>query len=133
MTTNVHSQRPYESLSDLWNMVARTAYTQLRYSILLLGLCTLLMGLMFIFPIFGLLFGDSQVALYSSLALALMVVTYLPTLLFYRCSPFWAPGLPVVALLYLAMTWTSAWRYWNGETSRWKNRVYSREEPSDSV
>ena len=28
------------------------------------------------------------------------------------------------ACLFLAMTWTSARRYWSGERSRWKNRSY---------
>jgi hypothetical protein len=35
-------------------------------------------------------------------------------------------SLPLAATLYLAMTWTSALRYWRGERSRWKNRVYDR-------
>src|SRR4029077_13624267 len=43
-TTSVHSRRPYPELGGLWDMVARSAYTQLRYSPVLLagtvaGLC----------------------------------------------------------------------------------------------
>src|SRR5262249_39124858 len=45
-TTSVHSRRPYPGLGGLWDMVARSAYTQLRYSPALLagtvaGLCWL--------------------------------------------------------------------------------------------
>ena len=32
LSTSVRSVRPYLGLADLWNMVARSAYTQLRYS-----------------------------------------------------------------------------------------------------
>src|SRR5260221_5731353 len=32
LTTNVISVRPYPRLSELWDMIARSAYTQLRYS-----------------------------------------------------------------------------------------------------
>jgi len=34
--------------------------------------------------------------------------------------------LPLVAAVFLAMTWTSAIRYWGGEHTRWKGRVYRR-------
>jgi hopene-associated glycosyltransferase HpnB len=37
LTTDVRSRRPYPSLAGLWDMVARSAYTQLRYSPLLLA------------------------------------------------------------------------------------------------
>src|SRR5215831_7810 len=45
-STSVHSRRPYPGLGGLWDMVARSAYTQLRYSPVLLagtvaGLCWL--------------------------------------------------------------------------------------------
>jgi hypothetical protein len=36
LTTAIRSARPYRGLADLWNMIARSAYTQLRYSPLLL-------------------------------------------------------------------------------------------------
>jgi hypothetical protein len=32
----------------------------------------------------------------------------------------------LIAGLFLAMTWTSAIRYWRGERTRWKGRVYRR-------
>ena len=33
LTTDVRSVRPYDRLEDIWNMVARSAYTQLNYSV----------------------------------------------------------------------------------------------------
>jgi hypothetical protein len=57
-------------------------------------------------------------------SLVIMFLTYVPTLRFYHRSWAWALGLPLVAALFLAMTWTSAIRYWRGERTRWKGRVY---------
>ena len=40
-------------------------------------------------------------------------------------SPLWLVLTPLGASLYLAMTWSSAIRYWRGMRSRWKGRVYA--------
>jgi hypothetical protein len=82
------------------------------------------MGIMFVAPVLFLLFAGPIAVDISLLALAIMVSSYLPTLRFYDRNLGWVLSLPFIAVLYLAMTWTSAWRYWKGETSRWKNRVY---------
>ena len=39
-------------------------------------------------------------------------------------QPLWALALPLIATLYLAMTWTSALRYYRRTRARWKDRVY---------
>lgn len=119
LSRDVVSLRRQERLMDVWNMVARTAFTQLRYSTGLLLLCTFLMIGLFGLPLLG-LFGDLDFAL----ALAGMLLSFLPTLRFYGLPVFWAFLLPVTAGLYLAMTWSSALRFWRGERSRWKGRVY---------
>lgn len=127
LTRAVLSQRPYVTLSEIWEMVARTAYTQLFYSTALLLLCTFIMGLMYIAPIAG-LWVLHGVAFWSALAaLVCMLIAYLPTLNFYGLNFAWAFSMPVIAVLYLLMTWTSAWRYWKGERSRWKGRVYQKD------
>ena len=120
LSHDVSSHRDYAGLAPIWNMVARTAYTQLRQSPLLLSLCTLVMALVFWAPLVALAAG-SNVAI---IGLVAMIVSYQPVLRFYRRSPLWALALPVIGTLYLAMTWTSAIRAWRGERSRWKGRVY---------
>ncbi len=50
------SLRPYDDLRTIWNMVARTAFNQLRYSALLLFLCTVIMIIVFWVPVAGLFF-----------------------------------------------------------------------------
>jgi hopene-associated glycosyltransferase HpnB len=126
LSHSAKSQRPYPSLSSFWNMVARTAFTQLRYSVLLLLLTTLLMILVFWCPLFGLAHRPMIVTTASWLGLVSMWAAYLPVVRFYRQSPFLVITLPFVALLYLSMTWSSAVRYWRGQRSQWKGRSYGR-------
>jgi len=49
-----------------------------------------------------------------------------PVLRYYGLSALRALTLPLVAGLFLAMTWSSALRYWRGTRSAWKGRVYTR-------
>jgi len=126
LTHSARSQRPYPSLSSFWNMVARTAFTQLRYSLLLLLLTTLLMVLVFWCPVLGLAHRSMTVRAVSCVGLVSMWAAYLPVVRFYRQTPFLVITLPVVASLYLLMTWSSAIRYWRGQRSMWKGRSYGR-------
>ncbi len=121
---SVVSTRRYERLAPIWEMVARSAFTQLRYSGSLLALCTLLMSLLFLGPFAGMLWGDGDTRAFALAALVCMFGSYWPTLRYYGRTAAWAPLLPAIAAFYLAMAWTSALRYWRGERSRWKNRVY---------
>jgi hopene-associated glycosyltransferase HpnB len=124
LTHGVLSQRPYGELTEIWQMVARTAYTQLRYSIALLMACTFIMLLLYWWPLYALLI--EQASIINLLSILLMCILYLPTLRFYRFSPLWSFTLPLISALYLLMTWTSATRYWRGERSRWKGRSYQK-------
>jgi len=125
LTRSVISQRKYTKLSDIWNMVARTAFTQLKYSISLLILCTIMMAASFIFPFLGLLSNNIYAILISWLALSVMIITYMPTIKFYGLSKLWALTLPISGVLYLMMTWSSAIRFFMGKRSEWKGRTYS--------
>jgi hopene-associated glycosyltransferase HpnB len=127
LTHSVKSTRPYQHLQDIWDMVARSAFAQLRYSAALLVLCTLSMALVYVVPVFLAASQNMLVRFFSLISLAIMFLTYIPILRFYHRSWTWALGLPLIAALFLAMTWTSAIRYWRGERSRWKGRVYQRQ------
>ena len=124
LTHSAHSLRSYEDLADIWNMVARTAFCQLRYSATLLAVTTMIMLLVFWLPIAGLFFPVVAAEIISACALAAMILSYLPTLKFYGQSRRLALVLPLIATLYLAMTWTSAIRFWAGSGSFWKGRFY---------
>lgn len=125
LTHGVISQRPYVTLSEIWHMVARTAYTQLYYSVALLFACTFIMTLMYWWPLVSTFAFPGVATLLNVLSLAIMLILFVPTLRFYALNPLWALLMPIVAGLYLLMTWTSAVRYWRGERTRWKGRSYS--------
>lgn len=126
LTHSARSLRRY-TLADVWKMVARTAYTQLRYSPWLLALCTALLLLYCELPAAILVGGSGSLRPLALGAYALLALPYVPTLSYYRLSACWALLLPITAALFLAMTWTSAIRYYHGERSRWKGRSYQRE------
>jgi len=119
------SHRGYAELTQIWNMVARTAYTQLKYSTILLTLCTFIMGTMFwLAPFAFLFFSTLNLFVIGMLTWIAMFFAYTPTLVYYQRSLFWVLALPLIGTLYLAMTWTSALRYWYGERAHWKDRRY---------
>lgn len=122
LTQRTISLRAYPRVTDIWNMVARTAYTQLGYSPLLLGGTVLGMAITYFLPPFLLLSGGGA-ALIGALSWAAMAVAYAPMLRFYGLSLAWAPLLPAAASVYLAATVRSAWRHWRGRGGEWKGRV----------
>ena len=126
LTHSVKSVRGYRRLKEIWDMVARAAFAQLRYSVGLLVLYTLAMLLVYGIP--AVVVASSNIVMrgLSLGSLAIMFLTYVPILRFYNRSWAWALCLPFIAALFLAMTWTSAVRYWQGEQTRWKGRVYRR-------
>jgi hopene-associated glycosyltransferase HpnB len=124
LSNDARALRPYQSLASIWDMVARTAYTQLRYSRALLIGCTLLMVLSYLVPISALFSESRNAQLLGAIGLTAMLGSYLPTVRYYGLPTYWVLTLPAAAVLFLAMTWTSAIRYARGERSRWKNRSY---------
>jgi hopene-associated glycosyltransferase HpnB len=132
LTTSVVSVRPYPKLADLWQMVARSAYIQLRYSPWLLGATVAGLAFVYVLPPAGAIAGLAAGAATAPAALAagaglaswtLMSLTYLPMLRLYRLSPLRAPGLPLIAMLYAAMTVDSARRHYAGRGAEWKGRT----------
>lgn len=126
LTHSVLSLRSYDRLSGIWNMVARTAFTQLRYSVIVLILCSAIMVMAFWLPVAGLLFPSASAKIISAAALCGMFLCYLPTLKFYGLSRIWGVAMPLIGTLFLGMTWTSAIRFWQGKGSQWKDRSYSK-------
>ena len=127
LTRETKSLRPYPRLGDIWRMVARTAYTQLRYSPLLLAGTVLGLGITYLVPP-ALTFAGGAAGWLALAAWAAMSLAYLPMLRFYGLSPLWAPLLPATSLVYLAATLDSARRYWRGAGGEWKGRVEWRSQ-----
>jgi len=117
------SLRGHTSFGEIRDMIARTAYTQLGYSPLLLAGTLLGMFLTYGVPAIFTFSPYPPVWRMSLAAWALMTLTYLPTVRFYGLSPLWAPALPATALFYSYSTWLSAVRYWKGRGGQWKGRA----------
>jgi hopene-associated glycosyltransferase HpnB len=129
LTSRSHSIRPYTALAPIWNMVARTAYTQLRYSPALLAGTVAGMALLYAAPLAAVATGGSRrrldVAAPGIVALGVMSAAYAPTIRLYH-QPWWrALTLPLAGVLYTAMTVDSALRHARGAGGRWKGRVFT--------
>jgi hopene-associated glycosyltransferase HpnB len=122
LTQGTESLRLYPEIADIWNMVARTAYTQLHYSPLLLAGTVLGLVVTYLAPVL-LLFAGGKAALLGLAAWLIMTGCYAPMLRFYGRSLLWAPLLPAAASVYLGATIASAWRHWRGRGGEWKGRV----------
>lgn len=123
LTRASRSLRGYGSFGEIRDMIARTAFTQLRYSALLLLGTLIGMLLTYVAPV-ALLFAKVPCAIIlGAAAWAIMSLTFLPTLRIYRLSPLWAPLLPFAAVFYSYATWLSAMRYWRGRGGQWKGRA----------
>ncbi len=118
------SIRPYPGAADIWRMVARTAYVQLRFSPLLLLGTVLGLALVWLAPPALALFAHGPARMLGALAWAASAATYLPTLHRFRQSPLWALALPGIACFYLAATIGSALDHHRGRGVVWKRRAY---------
>jgi hopene-associated glycosyltransferase HpnB len=150
LTTRITSERPYPRLADLWQMIARSAYTQLRYNPLLLLGTVLGLAFVYLVPPAALLTGllgagavgavgaggvgwltagwltagwltaGWLTAAAGGAAWLLMTVSYIPMLRLYRLSPLRAVWLPLIALAYTAMTLDSARRHYTRRPVTWR-------------
>ena len=122
LTRKSVSLRAYKTFAEIRDLIARTAFTQLGYSPLLLLGTLLGMFLTYIVPPAFAFHTQPLVWRFSLAAWALMAISYLPTVRYYRLWPLWAPLLPVAAVFYSYATWLSAARYWLGRGGQWKGR-----------
>jgi hopene-associated glycosyltransferase HpnB len=122
--TQACSVRPYPHVADVWRMITRTAYVQLRYSPLLLIGTVLGMTVTWIVPPVATLSGPFTASMVGLAAWILLSASYLPTLKRYERSWLWAPFLPLVAVFYTAATVTAAINHYTGRGVAWKSRTY---------
>ena len=118
------SMRRYPGFADVWRMICRTAFTQLRYSTLLLTLTTAGLVLIWLVPVAEILFGHGWRQVLGLAAFVLAAISYMPTLARYRQSRSLSLALPLIASFYMAATLGSALNYWLGAGASWKNRTY---------
>jgi len=130
----VRSVRGYGSLGSVWEMVARSAYTQLGHSPLMLVGTILGMLFLYALPPLACLGGAIALAFDGTVAIPLVAVggaawglmgaSFVPLLRHHDVGWAVAPFLPVAGVLYTGMTVSSAWRHWRGRGGAWKGRTY---------
>jgi len=123
------SIRPYPGMSDIWRMIARSAYAQLHFSPFLVAGTILAMTLIWLVPPLAALFGHGWSRGLGLLTWALFAAAYLPTLARFRRSAVWALFLPAIALFYMAATIGSAVNHHLGRGVVWKGRAYAGGSP----
>jgi hopene-associated glycosyltransferase HpnB len=116
------SIRRYPAFADIWKMIARSAYVQLRYSPVLLVLTVLGMAWLFLLPVYA---TFEQPHLIGAAAWILLAVSFAPSLQRFGLSSWWAPLLPAIAAFYIAATIGAAVAHHSGRGSTWKGRAYS--------
>jgi hopene-associated glycosyltransferase HpnB len=123
------SLRDNRALAPIWSMVARSAFTQLDHSFLLLAGTIVGMTLLYLVPpaiaLAAPLHGNAAAAILALGAWVLAAATYLPTERAYDHAPWKTVFLPVAALFYMMMTIASAVDHARGEGGRWKGRTYA--------
>ncbi len=124
LTRDIQSLRHYPHIGDVWQMVTRTAYTQLRHSPLLLAGTVAGLVIVYLAPPLLFIFAPTVTALAAGfLAELLMTAIYMPMVRFYGLPRAWALTLPVAALVYAAATLNSARLYHQGKGGQWKGRA----------
>jgi hopene-associated glycosyltransferase HpnB len=123
LTRKSVSLRAYTTFGEIRDLIARTAFTQLGYSNLVLAGTLLGMLLTYVVPVAFTFNAKPAVWRLSLATWAVMASTYLPTVRFYGLSAWWAPFLPFVAVFYSYATWLSAVHYWLGRGGQWKGRA----------
>ncbi len=122
LTEDVRSVRVYSTLADFGQMVARSAFAELRYSPLRLAMAIAGMCLVYLAPPIFALFADGFARLAGALAWAMMVISMTPTLRLYGRPLAGGVALPAIAFAYIVFTLESALQYWRGRGGYWKGR-----------
>lgn len=122
------SIRPYESASEIRQMIERTAFNQLKHSTLLLIVTVVGLLLTFGLPAVLLLVGSPTAIAFAAAAIFLMLGSFVPIVRYYNLLPIWSLVLPVSACFYLWATLRSAINFYRGRGGQWKGRSQDRAE-----
>jgi hopene-associated glycosyltransferase HpnB len=123
LTRTSVSLRGYGTFAEIRDMIARSAFTQLHYSILFLAIALAGLFVTFLLPWFSFFSGEDPAWFLASTAICLMTVTFGVTVRFYGFPWPWALTLPIGAVFYGYATFVSAVRYWLGRGGQWKGRA----------
>lgn len=122
LTDRAVSLRAYETFGSIRRMVARSAYAELKYSPLRLGLAVIGLGLTYLIPPLAMFLADGTARLVGLVTTLALMTSFVPILRFYRLPLVHALALPLVAAVYCGFTVESALLHWRGQGGEWKGR-----------
>ena len=123
LTNRSVSIRPYADMNAIRQMVARSAYAQLKYSSLMLAVTIVGLLVIFVAPVLLALFCAGLARAAGLVAWVMTAGSFTPMLRFYRRSLIWAVALPAIGFVYAAFTLDSALQHWRGRGGMWKGRA----------
>ncbi len=124
ISAETRSIRPYGTFAEVGRMISRSAFNQLQHSTWLLLFAMIGMTMTYVLPPLLALFSGRPVpSLLGAVAWAIMAVTFLPIVRFYRLNLLWSLALPLIAVFYMGATFHSAFKFWTGRGGEWKGRV----------
>jgi hopene-associated glycosyltransferase HpnB len=122
LTESVDSLRAYPTFAEFHRMVSRSAFAELRYSLLRLAGAIGGMALIYLAPpLFAICARGAPQAI-GAVAWAMMAIALVPMLRLYRRPLIGGFALPAIAAAYVAFTFDSALQYWRGRGGYWKGR-----------
>ena len=123
LTRTSVSLRRYARFAEIRDLIARAAFSELRYSFFLLlgSLAGLFVAYLLPWVLFFAYPGEAWLLVDTTVAL--MAASFVGTVKFYGLSWLWALTLPVAVLFYAYATCVSAVRYWLGRGGQWKGRA----------
>lgn len=123
LATSASSLRPYGSFRGIGRMIARSAFNQLHHSALLLIAAFAWLAITYLLPVALVFSGRLLLMALGAADWAMMTISYLPIVRYYRLHPLWALLLPAAAMFYMGATLVSAVKFWSGRGGQWKGRV----------
>ncbi len=128
LSNKVKSNRKYKDLKSIWKMVERCAYEQLGKSMIILFFTILMMIIIYLSWIIGLIIGikasNLTIVLLSLFIFVISLITFFPTIRFYKINYFYCSLAFVSSIFYILMTISSAKNYYLNLGTVWKGRKY---------
>lgn len=125
---NMVSLRGYTTLREIVDMVARTAFTELRYRYLLVVLTWVVLAIFFVSPplvlVAALCSGRLATAGLALITWGIQTASLAPVVRHLRAPVLWSTLLPFASAVYGAITGISAWRCFRGRGIVWRGRTH---------
>lgn len=127
------SIRTYQRAGELWHMVARNAYVQLRYNPVLLVVALLAIAMIWLLPLGLLLFGSGRARWAGGMAYGLCCFSFTPTIRWFNLPLWRVLPLPFIAMFYMLATIGSAMNHYYGHGVEWRGRSYTQNDMQDDT